>query len=202
MPKAVPKPKVKPKPKPEPVAKSKPPPSRLAKVRPRRKPKPPDPFASVLKTVEELKKRQPPKKTAKKAEKKAPPPAAAEDFKAQMAKAIQARARSFDASRPMTASQIEVVRQQIYNCWSVQAGSKDADELIIEIRIVMNPDGYVRSARIVDVSRLQNDAFYRSAAETALRAVLNKRCQPFKLPRERYDHWQTITMTFDPREMF
>jgi hypothetical protein len=199
LPKALPKPEAKPKPEPEPAAKPKPP-QRLAQVKLRRKPKPPDPFASVLRTVEELKKRPSPS-AKKKAEKKKPPPAA-EDFKTQMARAIQARARTFDASRPLTASQIDLVRQQISNCWNVHAGSKDAEDLIIEIHIVMNRDGFVRSAKIVDSARVQSDHFFRSAAETALRAVLNKRCQPFKLPRDRYDQWQTITMTFDPREMF
>ncbi len=200
LPKPEAKPKPKPKPEPKPAAKPKPP-QRLAQVKLRRKPKPPDPFASVLRTVEELKKRPSTPAKEKKVEKKKPPPPA-EDFKTQMARAIQARARTFDASRPLTASQIDLVRQQISNCWNVHAGSKDAEDLIIEIHIVMNPDGFVRSAKIVDSARVSRDHFFRSAAETALRAVLNKRCQPFKLPRDRYDQWQTITMTFDPREMF
>ena len=205
-PEAKPKPKPEAKPKPKPEAKPKPaakpkPPQRLARVTLRRKPKPPDPFASVLRTVEALKKRPSAPTKEKKVEKKKPPQST-EDFKTQMARAIRAGARTFDASRPLTASQIDLVRQQISNCWNIQAGSKDAEDLIIEIHIDMNPDGFVRSAKIVDSARVGSDHFFRSAAETALRAVLNKRCQPFKLPRDRYDQWQIITMTFDPREMF
>ncbi len=53
-PKAKPEPKPKPKPKPKAKAKPKPKaPPRLAKVKPRRKPRPPDVFASVLRTVED-----------------------------------------------------------------------------------------------------------------------------------------------------
>jgi hypothetical protein len=147
-----------------------------------------------------LKSRPQPTAKEKKAETKKPQ--SREEFQAQMARAISARAKSFDASRPLTASQIDLVRQQIYDCWSVQAGSKDAENLIIEIHIVMNADGFVRSARIVDAARVKGDRFFRAAAESALRAVLNKHCQPFKLPKDRYDQWQTITMTFNPGDMF
>ncbi len=46
------------------------------------------------------------------------------------------------------------------------------------------------------------DADFRAAAESALRAVLNPRCHPFALPREKYDSWKTMTLVFDPKEMF
>jgi len=35
-------------------------------------------------------------------------------------------------------------------------------------------------------------------AESALRAVLNPRCQPFKLPPDRYEAWQVMELNFDP----
>ena len=46
------------------------------------------------------------------------------------------------------------------------------------------------------------DPFFRSAAESALRAVLNRRCQPFKLPPEKYDIWKLMILSFNPKEMF
>jgi hypothetical protein len=30
---------------------------------------------------------------------------------------------------------------------------------------------------------------------------LNPRCHPFKLPPEKYDHWRTMTLIFNPKEM-
>ena len=193
-----PTPKAKPKPKPEPEkkAKSKPKPQKkLAKVKPRRKPKPPDAFASVLKTVEKIKARPPEKKKEKKEEKK-------ETFEQQMANALSSRSVKNNPLRPLAISEIDLVRQQIRGCWNLPAGAKEAQDLSIEIRMVMNSDGTVRQARILNQNRLQSDPFFRAAAESALRAVLNPRCNPLKLPPEKYQQWQNMILIFDPSQMF
>ncbi len=195
-----PTPKAKPKPKPEPEKKAKPKPEaakKLAKVKPRRKPKPPDAFASVLKTVEKLKARPPEKKKEKekKEEKK-------ETFEQQMANALSSRSVKNNPLRPLAISEIDLVRQQIRECWNLPAGAKEAQDLSIEIRMVMNSDGTVRQARILNQNRLQSDPFFRAAAESALRAVLNPRCNPLKLPPEKYQQWQNMTLIFDPSQMF
>ena len=192
-----PKPKAKPTPKPEPKAKPKPKPKqRLAKVKPRRKPKPPDAFTSVLKTVEKLKRRPKPKE--KKPEKKK------ESFEQlkQMVQALSSPTVRHNPLRPLAISEIDLLRQQIRECWSLPAGAKDAENLSIEIRMAMNPDATVREARILDQGRLQRDPFYRAAAESALRAVLNPRCNPLKLPLEKYNQWRNMILIFDPRDMF
>ena len=184
------------KPKPKPKAKPRPRvPPRLVKARPKRKPKPPDTFASVLKTVKELH-RQKPKPKEKSKKKKD------ESFERQTAKALASLSRRYDTSRPLTISEIDLVRQQIAGCWNLPAGAKDAENLVIEIWVAMNPDGTVRQARIKQQQRMLTDSFFRAAAESALRAVLNKRCQPFKLPRKKYDRWKTMTLVFNPKEMF
>ncbi len=186
--KAEPKPKVEKKPKPKP---------RLAKAKPRRKPKPPDAFTSVLKTVEKLKDQPPPKK---KEEKKKP--RKKQTFEQQMAQALTSRTAPHNPTRPLAISEIDLIRQQIRECWNLPAGAKEAENLSIEIRMVMNPDGTVRQARILDQSRLQSDPFFRAAAESALRAVLNPRCNPLKLPLEKYQQWKNMILIFDPSQMF
>ncbi len=182
--------------KPEAKAPEKPQP-RLADVKPKRKPKPPDQFTSVLKTVEKLKAQ--PKDPEKKKEK---PKETAEPFEQQMAKALMSKTAEHNPMRPLAISEIDLVRQQIRECWNLPAGAKDAQDLNIEIRVVMNPDATVREARIQDQRRLQSDPFFRAAAESALRAVLNPRCNPLKLPPDKYHQWQTMTLNFDPRDMF
>ena len=147
--------------------------------------------------MEDLKPRPP--KPKEKTEKKKK---AEESFEAQVAKALQSQARRHDADRPITISEIDLVRRQIAQCWNLQAGAKEAENLIIEISVAMNPDGTVRHARIQNKDRVAGDPFFRAAAESALRAVLNPRCQPFKLPRDRYARWQTMALIFDPKEMF
>ena len=178
-------------------------PDTIAKAKPKRKPKPPDPFASVLKTVEEIKHQPRPKEDAKKA-KTTSEPKKSESFEDQIAKAI-ARNDRFDASRPITLNRNDamasIILRTISPCWNLPAGAKDAHDLSIEIALVMNPDGTVRKAEIRDRARMQVDPFFRAAAESALRAVLNPRCSPIPLPPDQYQVWQDLTLNFNPSQM-
>jgi len=99
----------------------------------------------------------------------------------------------------MTMSEIDAVRRQIERCWNVPAGAKDAKDLVVEIHVTLNPDGTVRETRIVDQSRVQSDSFFRTAAESATRAILQ--CQPFKLPPEKFSLWEDMTLTFNPKDI-
>lgn len=197
-PKAKPKPKPKPDEKPKEKAKAKAS-AVLARAKPSRKPKPLDTFASVLKTVANLNNQPRPKPEAKEKEKqkKKPKPS----FEEEIARALISKKRGFNAEKPLTISEIDLVRQQIARCWNLPAGAKNAENMIIEIAVAMNPDGTVRNAR-VNNSGLRADPFLRAMAESALRAVLNRRCQPFKLPRDKFDRWKTMTLVFNPKEMF
>ena len=168
--------------------------------KPEKKKPAPDALTSVLKTLAKLKEQ--PKTPEPKEEKKDD-----DAFNADIAQLLknQAAKRSTSLSDPtakVTISEMDAVRRQITRCWNVPAGAEGAENLIIEIGVDMNPDGTVRGAEIKDRLRTQSDSFYRAAAESALRAVLNKACQPYTLPAEKYATWRTMTLVFDPREMF
>ncbi len=194
--KAEPEPEPKPEPKPE-----APEPSQvLAEAKPKKKPKPPDPFASVLKTLEELKNQPPPAEEdaaeEKKEEDKKP------SFEEQIAQALQVKStKAADMSKPISISVREAVAAQLRRCWIVPAGAKNAEELIISIRVDMNPDATVRNSLILDMERALTDPFYRAAAESALRATKNPRCQPLPLPLDQYEQWRTMTLNFNPQDM-
>ncbi len=79
-------------------------------------------------------------------------------------------------------------------------GARDAQDLVIEVAVQVNRDRTVRSATLVNPSKA-SDPFWRTAAESAIRAVLNPRCSPLKLPPEKYDVWNSIIFTFNPQEM-
>jgi outer membrane biosynthesis protein TonB len=101
---------------------------------------------------------------------------------------------------PLTISEIDAIRQQMAKCWNVPAGARDAQNLAVEIRVMLNPDGSVARAEIVDTARMASDTFYRTAAESAYRAVLQ--CSPLQqLPVKKYNSWKVVTLNFDPREM-
>lgn len=104
------------------------------------------------------------------------------------------------ASR-MTADEHEALRQQLASCWSVMAGAKFAEDLVVKIRLVMNPDRTVQSAQVVDQLRFNTDKVYRAAAENALRAINHPRCERLDLPPQKYEQWKSIVFTFDPSNM-
>ncbi len=185
-----PKPKVKakkPPPKPK-VKKRKRRKPRLTKIKPRRKPLAPrkDFVDSVLKDVSKEKPREKEKKPDKKVVKKTEP--------------APPRPRP-SLDQRLTISELDALRRQIEACWSIPAGARDAENLIVDISVVMNPDGSVQRAEIVDRSRLTGDPFYRAAAESALRAVLHPRCSPLRLPPQKYQQWRRFTLSFNPKEL-
>jgi outer membrane biosynthesis protein TonB len=101
----------------------------------------------------------------------------------------------------ISASEKDAVASKVRECWSFPAGAKDAQSLIVQLRVSMNPDGTVREARVVDEARYRSDGYFRAAADAAWRAVANPRCQPFPLPPAKYDTWRNFVFNFDPSDM-
>ncbi len=101
----------------------------------------------------------------------------------------------------MSISEMEAFKQQISPCWNVSSSAKFAENLIVEIRVFMNPDKSLQSASILDQVRYTLDAHFRAAADSALRALRNPRCQPFSLPAEKYEQWKVMVIRFDPKDM-
>lgn len=147
-----------------------------------------DNFLNVLKTVQDLKKDE-------------PRPAAESEPSPVPDAETTARRSSFDPNQKLSVSEMDAIRQQISSCWLVPAGAKNAANLVVEIEVTMNPDRTVRSYQVVDRSRMQSDPFFRSAAESAMRALKSPNCSPLQLPPEKYDTWKNFTITFDPKDM-
>jgi hypothetical protein len=174
---------------------------KLSKVRPQRKPKPPDRFAMVLKNLEKDFKISIPKKkqiAKKKIRIKS-------DLMARLSKSLSKQPTEFDVEKRVTMNErhamINAVKKKMEPCWNFQAGSKKAQDIIVEIQVKLRPNGYVLDAIITNKSELTSDPFKKAAGESALRAVLNPSCQPYSLPVNRYDVWKDIKLTFNPKEM-
>jgi hypothetical protein len=101
----------------------------------------------------------------------------------------------------LTASEMDLVREQIARCWNINAGARDAKDLVVEIRASVNPDGTVTRADIVDTGRANSDPLYRAAAESARRAFFNPACTPLKLPPEKYATWKDMVVDFSPKDI-
>lgn len=104
-------------------------------------------------------------------------------------------------SDKLTISEEDALRRQIEQCWNVPTGARGIQDMVVTIHVVMNRDRTVKTAEIVQTSTSLSDPFYRSVAESALRAVLNPKCSPFQLPDDKYDLWNDITMSFNPKDV-
>ena len=67
----------------------------------------------------------------------------------------------------------------------------------VKVRVWVNPDRTVSNARILDTNRMQNDPYFRTVAESALRAVLNPACHTLKLPSDKYEVWKKFIFKFE-----
>jgi len=101
----------------------------------------------------------------------------------------------------LTASQMDLVREQIARCWNINAGARDAKDLVVEIRAAVQPDGTVTQATIVDQGRANSDPLFRAAAESARRAFFNPACTPLKLPPDKYATWKDLVVDFSPKDI-
>jgi outer membrane biosynthesis protein TonB len=102
----------------------------------------------------------------------------------------------------LTASQVDLIRQTIRKCWHFPAGLKNAEDLVVDIQMELDQAGNVKSAKIIDSARVENDPDFRIAAENAYRAVLDPNCNPLPLPPEKYEEWKELELSFNPKEMF
>lgn len=139
-----------------------------------------DPFASLLKNLQ--------------AEK---PETAEGDGK----EAVQEQAQNLPVGERMTISEMDALALQLRQCWNVLAGARYAENLVVDMKLYMNSDGTVRQAIIVNQMRYNSDSIFRAAADSALRAVRDPYCTPFKLPLEKYNDWKVINATFDPSQI-
>lgn len=104
-------------------------------------------------------------------------------------------------STPITITEIELLRNHIHSCLSLNVGVTDLRDIKPEILIKVNRDRTVNSSSIINKENL-NDPSFRIAAEASLRAVNDPNCSPLNLPIGKYDQWKEIIFTFDYSWMY
>jgi outer membrane biosynthesis protein TonB len=178
-------------PKPEP-----PKPKVVEAPKPKAKPEPPKPdqkqlasdFDSLLKNLT----RQKTAPTPEDAQPKAKQPPAQQQASSQPVAPLGSQ---------LTVSEKDLLIHQIEQCWNIPAGAKDAQNLIIDIHIDVDREGSATNVDIIDKARYAADAFFRAAADSAVRAIRNPNCRPLKLPPDKYEQWKSITLSFNPKDI-
>lgn len=173
-PKAKPAAPLKPRVKAKPLAKPKPAPKPQAKPEPK-------PEAPVSKTVEENE----------------PLPALVD---IDPAKQEAENASEGENAAPISYTERESIIGQIAKHWSIPAGARNAEDLIVKLQLSIARDGTVYHVEVVDQSRYRSDSIFRAAADSASSAAYN--ASPLQyLPPAKYNRWKTILLTFNPKDM-
>ena len=101
----------------------------------------------------------------------------------------------------LSLSEEDALKAQIFGCWSIPLGLPYNENLLVRIKLQLNPDGTVLQSEILDHARMNKpgQGFYKVLAESALRAI--KLCQPLRVPTSGYEKWKELQLNFDAREM-
>jgi outer membrane biosynthesis protein TonB len=98
----------------------------------------------------------------------------------------------------LSLSELDALRQRLNQLWNIPAGAKDPQELVVQIRMKLKPDGTLAGPPMVLTSG--KSPLFVAARDSAIRAVF--RGQPYDMLRpENYELWKDIEITFDPRDM-
>jgi hypothetical protein len=85
-------------------------------------------------------------------------------------------------------------------CFNFPYNGQDADQFEVDIDINMKPDGTLASTPVVVAVRGPSKSVAEALGESARRAV--QQCQAYSfLPKEQYETWKYIPMTFGLRDM-
>lgn len=101
----------------------------------------------------------------------------------------------------LTASEIDLIRQQIERCWNIPEGARDDKDLVVEMRVSVDRDGDVSQATILASGSTPSDPVFPAAAASARRALFNPQCRPLRLPPDKYEYWKEFIMDFSPRDL-
>ena len=118
----------------------------------------------------------------------------------KMDKVTQDQNKTVDRSG-LSLSEEDALKAQIFGCWSIPLGLPYNENLLVRIKLQLNPDGTVSQSEILDHARMNKpgQGFYKVLAESALRAI--KLCQPLRVPTTGYERWKELQLNFDAREM-
>ena len=100
-----------------------------------------------------------------------------------------------------TLSEEDVLKNQLFNCWSVPLGLPKNKDLLVRVKLKLKRDGTVFKTEIIDHERMSTpgQGFYKVLAESVLRAIRD--CQPLKVPTSGYERWKELQLNFDAIEM-
>ncbi len=103
---------------------------------------------------------------------------------------------------PLTAGEKDALRVAVQNCWNVGSLSSEALRTTVVVGVTMGEDAkpVVGSIEMISASG-GNGAAAKQAFEAARRAIIRCGASGYDLPKDKYDYWRDIEMTFNPEKM-
>jgi hypothetical protein len=92
----------------------------------------------------------------------------------------------------------DFIRAQVERRWYLNRAQMGANDWVVAIHIVLQPDGTVRRAQIVSTPRFLSNGAYHDFALSARNAVLLS--SPLALPPGTYATAKDIVINFDARQ--
>ena len=112
--------------------------------------------------------------------------------------AVDAGEARYDEKHELAVRIANSIRSRFVECWTVPAGAKDVENMVVKVGVVLAPSGKVVRAGITDTHLYNSNPFFRAVADSALRAVY--KCSPLTgLSRSDYNLWHEIVLTFNPK---
>ncbi|PHP66139.1 hypothetical protein CSC94_16215 [Zhengella mangrovi] len=97
----------------------------------------------------------------------------------------------------LTRAEMDVLREQLGGCWSIDAGISDPDKLKVSVRFNLDENGKLDGVPEVTKSS-GNSQFDR----TAVRAIQKCDMRGLAVPPGKFETWREVIVNFDPADMF
>lgn len=108
-------------------------------------------------------------------------------------------ARNAPAGPKLTDKEKDNLRVAVGRCWNRNSLSREALEVTVTVLFNMSEAGYPEYKSIKKVDSFGGSAIAaENAYQAAKRAIMICGREGFVLPEEKYAHWKTIEMVFDP----
>lgn len=99
--------------------------------------------------------------------------------------------------RTMTVSVIDALRVAMTRCWVIDSSRPDLSDIRAVAHLKMRPNGTVADVWFESAARAETDATFAYVLDTIRAAI--QTCEPLSmLPRNEYNTWKDIQLTFYP----
>ncbi|MDC1338833.1 TonB C-terminal domain-containing protein, partial [Pelagibacteraceae bacterium] len=101
----------------------------------------------------------------------------------------------------LTLGEKDSLTAQIFGCWSVPLGLSLSNDMVVRIKLDLNPDGSIEKMEMLDHIKMNTPGKeeFRILADSVKRAV--QLCNPLRVPANGYERWKNMILTFDATEM-